>query len=50
MSTITTNDGTEICGRQRQSQRDAAGQALAVFMVDRNETELTIPFGKANGT
>jgi hypothetical protein len=23
---------------------------LAVFMVDRNQTELTIPFGKADGT
>jgi hypothetical protein len=25
-------------------------RVLAVFMVDRNETELTIPFGKADGT
>jgi quercetin dioxygenase-like cupin family protein len=29
---------------ERQCQRDAAGQA-PVFVVDTNETELTIPFG-----
>jgi len=31
--------------RQRRCQRDEAGQAPAVFVVDTNETELTIPFG-----
>jgi quercetin dioxygenase-like cupin family protein len=31
--------------RQRQCQQDEVGQALAVFVVDTNETELTIPFG-----
>jgi hypothetical protein len=31
--------------RQRQCQQNELGQALAVFVVDTNETELTIPFG-----
>jgi quercetin dioxygenase-like cupin family protein len=32
--------------RQRQCQRDRAGQLLAVFVVDTSEKELTFPLEK----